>query len=424
MFTGTRKLQQNQQQQSMSPQLSSRNTGRNSHNNKNHNNGKKLFRPKRRGSTNDDETNNINQQPLIVQPINLEGQRQQLPPPLDPNYSNLGYLDQDGKFVSLFSGATRDHPPLPLTNVIGNGNNFGSSQNFPGINIAQQSGVQMQQVANPQKSMQTPIASSMLLPEGSVVNKNGQLLYVLPNQQLSNQALSATEGTMGIPMRDIRTPEVNILENNQLKAVSTDQDIQAAAANTAFMAQNPQLILNNNLAAAAGTNNSYDNNIIIQPRPATSSSTRENKVLYYDPLAATINGQLHVPQTVYDADGKEVDLTQLQSSTTEIYIEPPSSTQQQQQSLPAQKLSRIDRQYSSETTAQDQSIIVATVAVMALLVGALSARKLRSRNFISSCIENESLEEDEVAYDVSTTAGDYSTFGAGNWKGDLEKFDV
>ena len=76
-----------------------------------------------------------------------------------------------------------------------------------------------------------------------------------------------------------------------------------------------------------------------------------------------------------------------------------------------------------ESTAQDQSIIVCTVAVMALLVGALSARRLRARSFLSSCIENESLE-DEVAFDNAYTisAGDsYNTFG---WKGDLEKFDV
>ena len=33
---------------------------------------------------------------------------------------------------------------------------------------------------------------------------------------------------------------------------------------------------------------------------------------------------------------------------------------------------------------------------MALLVGALSARRLRSRHFLASCIENESLE-DELA---------------------------
>ena len=79
------------------------------------------------------------------------------------------------------------------------------------------------------------------------------------------------------------------------------------------------------------------------------------------------------------------------------------------------------------SSSQDQTIIVATVAVMALLVGALSARRLRSKSFLSACIENESLEDD-VAYDdaYTTTAmgadSSYNTFGG--WKGDLEKFDV
>ena len=72
---------------------------------------------------------------------------------------------------------------------------------------------------------------------------------------------------------------------------------------------------------------------------------------------------------------------------------------------------------------QDQSIIVSTVAVMALLVGALSARRLRSRSFLSACIENESLEDD-VAYDTAYTTTDHSYNTFGGWKGDLEKFDV
>jgi len=77
--------------------------------------------------------------------------------------------------------------------------------------------------------------------------------------------------------------------------------------------------------------------------------------------------------------------------------------------------------------AQDQMIIVSTVATMAILVGALSARRLRSRQFLSSCIENESLE-DELAYDTAFTEDrfgkGYDTFSSVPWKGDLEKFDV
>ena len=94
--------------------------------------------------------------------------------------------------------------------------------------------------------------------------------------------------------------------------------------------------------------------------------------------------------------------------------------------------------WESIPQAQDQMIIISTVATMALLVGALSARRLRSRHFLSSCIENESLE-DELAYDTAYTtsagqghggAGGYDTFtstGSSSglpWRGDLEKFDV
>ena len=93
------------------------------------------------------------------------------------------------------------------------------------------------------------------------------------------------------------------------------------------------------------------------------------------------------------------------------------------------------------TQTQDQRIIISTVATMALLVGALSARRMRSRQFLSFCIENESLE-DELAYDAAYTTqstvgassfyagGGYDTFASGKyggdlrWRGDLEKFDV
>lgn len=95
--------------------------------------------------------------------------------------------------------------------------------------------------------------------------------------------------------------------------------------------------------------------------------------------------------------------------------------------------------------AHDQMIIISTVATMALLVGAVTARRLRSRQFLNFCIENESLEDD-LAYDAAYTTqstvgsslyggGGYDTFGTGasgvdrytgdlRWRGDLEKFDV
>jgi hypothetical protein len=172
---------------------------------------------------------------------------------------------------------------------------------------------------------------------------------------------------------------------------------------------------------------SSDINVIVRPRPKPQGSSQKTTILYYDPALATVDGQLYVPQIVYDENGTEVDLQALQASlNAEVFLEPPPIGQSVQEiDAPLQQLSREDVQrYVAEPPVQDQYIIIATVAVMALLVGALSARRMRSRNFLSSCIENEALEE-EVAYDVATTTGDYSTF-AGNsiFRGDLEKFDV
>jgi Na+/glutamate symporter len=78
----------------------------------------------------------------------------------------------------------------------------------------------------------------------------------------------------------------------------------------------------------------------------------------------------------------------------------------------------------SNTPLADQSIIIGTVGVMALLVGAITARRLLSRNILSACIENETLEDD-IAYDTAYTVNSdsYNTFSQG-WKGDLEKYST
>lgn len=178
---------------------------------------------------------------------------------------------------------------------------------------------------------------------------------------------------------------------------------------------------------------------------------------YYDPRA-TIQDELGnilvLPQTVYDSYGRPVPLQSLQAAK-EIQIESPHSMIHHNISANATVLNITyshpntvntpvkDRKKSisypveimssvggwGETTASDSSIIVATVGVMALLVGALSARRMRARSILAMCIENESLEED-AAYDTAyTTTGNsnnnqyYNTFQQG-WKGDLEKFDV
>jgi len=186
-------------------------------------------------------------------------------------------------------------------------------------------------------------------------------------------------------------------------------------------------------------------------------------VYYYEPQTSTGGtnpGQPVVPDIVYDEQGTPIKLADLAEVAEEIFMEHPDVPS------PARKIGEetIEEESSSNTQrdtesksyafpgdsgtwddsvqAQDQLIIVSTVATMALLVGALSARRMRSRQFLSSCIENESLE-DEVAYDAAyTTTSEsryrdgggsvyshgYDTFGPTaeslRWRGDLEKFDV
>ncbi len=179
------------------------------------------------------------------------------------------------------------------------------------------------------------------------------------------------------------------------------------------------------------------------PRPSLNNNPMPRAdvtVLYYDPkqTIAGPNGQVRLPTIVYDAQGNPVDLVSLVAQNqAQILLEPPMRQAEeaparllvQEQEMPAAQLLTPDIKRWGESTAQDQSIIVSTVAVMALLVGALSARRMRNRSVLSSCIENESLEDD-VAYDAAysttlpqTEGSSYNTFGGG-WKGDLEKFDV
>jgi hypothetical protein len=174
----------------------------------------------------------------------------------------------------------------------------------------------------------------------------------------------------------------------------------------------------------------------------------KQQVLFYDPNELkTAAGEPPLPKKVYDADGNEVDMTGKEA----ILIPPPSkeavskdSSQEQTKnkySSAASVVSAAEERVLASPQRQDQFIIVSTVATMALLVGAVSARRLRSKQFLNFCIENESLE-DELAYDAAYTTqstvgassfysgAGYDTFASGRfggdlrWRGDLEKFDV
>jgi len=200
-----------------------------------------------------------------------------------------------------------------------------------------------------------------------------------------------------------------------------------------------------------------------QAQDQLQASPAKQAIYFYDPNETKMSqtgGILEMPALVYDVNGKAVPLAELRYQAP-IYVQSPgrgaspalatisdiaavgvADNNQLLVSAPSRGASLVSPSTKEASmtipdswgtsTAQDQTIIIATVAVMALLVGALSARRLRSKSFLSSCIENENLEDD-AAYDeaYTTTAAASGAMGAdssyntfGGWKGDLEKFDV
>lgn len=191
-----------------------------------------------------------------------------------------------------------------------------------------------------------------------------------------------------------------------------------------------------------------------EPLLAAADSNLETAVVYYYSDGDTDTS--HLPDTLYDASGYKVSYEELAGKKLIVEHLPPEEEVAVENDVPANTTTVTHNSthaifsfpthqrntihinpsdWENIPQAQDQLIIISTVATMALLVGALSARRLRSRHFLSSCIENESLE-DELAYDTAYTTtgghggGGYDTFtstgssGGLPWRGDLEKFDV
>ena len=168
--------------------------------------------------------------------------------------------------------------------------------------------------------------------------------------------------------------------------------------------------------------------------------------LYYNPNdVVVVNGQVYLPSQAYDKNGKPHDLT---NTKAQVFIQPPplygvhhfnhsnvtdsSYTYVHPNTVKTpvyghhsgdkeeQTAKGIAMPNLNSVEGNSSSILVATVGVVALLVGALSARHARGRACLNACLENETLAS-EAAYDTAhTRANTYSTF----WKGDLEKFDV
>lgn len=191
-----------------------------------------------------------------------------------------------------------------------------------------------------------------------------------------------------------------------------------------------------------------------QPKPEIDPPGKNHpslpEILFYDPR----DGEK--PKKVFNKEGKVIQVEldkhdvlivppkeygQIDGSSSEVDSISTTNTTKSSLSNENSPVSSTKRKASSQSSsgeteaeyqAHDQMIIISTVATMAIFVGALSARKLRARQFLNSCIENEALE-DEIAYDAAYTteeAGSYNTFGTHyrggdlRWRGDLEKFDV
>jgi len=265
----------------------------------------------------------------------------------------------------------------------------------------------------------------------------------------------------------------NMVQQQQQQMPQVNPDLSAAnARKQASMAQpnvSPQL--QQLPLDGSGINKVVEDPVAMQLVDGSSGTTGDQlqaspakqAIYFYDPNHTKMsqNGDiLQMPALVYDINGKATPLEELRHQAP-IFVQAPgrgssssdainsdaagvtgADSGQLLVSSPSRGASLVSPstkeasmqipQSWGASTAQDQTIIVATVAVMALLVGALSARRLRSKSFLSSCIENETLEDD-LAYDdaYTTTAAASGAMGAdssyntfGGWKGDLEKFDV
>ncbi|VEU45023.1 unnamed protein product [Pseudo-nitzschia multistriata] len=323
-------------------------------------------------------------------------------------------------------------------------------------------------------------ANSLAQGQTSMVQQQQQFLGM---QQLSGaaqpqQVLMATDQGLAAPV------QTSSLVQQQQQGLGPPGAValQQAMASTGDIPQGMDQNMNIVQAAAPAmqqqqtSNQSGNQNVIQTPSAMQLASGSSNAasdqlqaspskqaVYFYDPkdTAMSQTGEMiQMPTIVYDTNGRAIPVSELQHQAP-IYVQPPArgasltdatssdaagsggiggqtelvspSTRGASLVSPSSREASISMPKSwGASTSQDQTIIVATVAVMALLVGALSARRLRSKSFLSACIENEALEDD-VAYDdaYTTTAAasgamgndsSYNTFGG--WKGDLEKFDV
>jgi hypothetical protein len=301
---------------------------------------------------------------------------------------------------------------------VSNNNNSNSNNN----NYSNTNAMMLKQ-RQAQLSPQTPMI--MMMPQ----QNQQQQLMALPQQQMTPLAPPQRQAAPLVELQEQAIPQQSamMMMTSQSEVSPSPQEQQAQLQESPLQTalETPTLTATKHAKTNKRGHRPAVNHRPLprNPQPPQQLPPPQQQILYYDPEQAMVNGQLEVPMTVYDQHGNPIPLQNLRGAR--ILMEPP---QARIQGNPRQMISAQDMQKWGESTSQDQSIIVATVAVMALLVGALSARRMRARNVLSACIENEALEDD-VAYDTAYTTSQkdnsyYNTFASGGWKGDLEKFDV
>eukprot|EP00536_Pseudo-nitzschia_multiseries_P003932 jgi/Psemu1/8856/gm1.8856_g len=383
-------------------------------------------------------------------------------------------LQQQPQVVSLQQqGSVMGNANVVSTNNLQQGQQQIIQQQVPQQQIIQQQ-VPQQQITQQQVPQQGAVGSFMRASQpqqvlmmgtdqdGEISVQNSNMVrqeQQMPQESLETAGIDAQQQLMSSSGGGEQQMLMNQLIDNS--------EVQNAASMQQQQQQQQQQPLGQPITAAenqaAGAMEQVSgSSVITQMQNQLQASPSKQAVYFYDPKDTTVSktGQiLQLPTVVYDANGKAMPLSELQYQAP-IYVQPPLQgaslasavdseiagnvgTPTEELVSPSARGASLATPSSREasitmpqnwgsSTSQDQTIIVATVAVMALLVGALSARRLRSKSFLSACIENESLEDD-VAYDdaYTTTAaasgamgGDssYNTFGG--WKGDLEKFDV
>lgn len=202
--------------------------------------------------------------------------------------------------------------------------------------------------------------------------------------------------------------------------------------------------------------------IVLRPLTgeAINATVVDPNVYYYDPAALTFQKsvlegeggeegaeeeivvvttpELTLPDTVYDASGTPFKMDSVHAGgRNEVYLEVKpravwGSTRggdgdvigvlkgrwnSIRDELTSAALSSSSSSYSS----QDQLIVFFTVATMAIMIGALSARRLRTRNMLDECMHPD-LDDDDLDLDTdSFSAGITRAFGGVRYD---KKYDV